>query len=733
MILLPNTLILTHDTNGRPHTYRVLDYIGKDGAYVIVEIFMVSKKVKTRGDEKKMREYDDCTWPRLVRETVVDDYLKTGQVIASDPYRRKINLVRPLSPAEIAKRDYAWELIKPLLFDDEGNIDRRIFMREIRGNLILKRAQELNVTEKTLRKHLKRYWLYGQTQNALVGQYQKCGGRGQVRRDGAKRKLGRKNANMIITGEDYGINVTTEIEEIFRKELWKHLKGDTEIIDVYKLVCAEHFDCNVDTDDSQSALIPTYDTFYSYYKKFVSQDPEKWLRRQKGDRIFNQEIRDVSGSSTEMAKGPGKIYQIDPCDTGIHVVSSINTSEYLGRAIVTPVGDQFAHMIAGFNVGIRKDCMNALLALQNAFCDKVEYYQSLGIEITEEDFPAKGVCKAVITDRGAEFMSPKIENLGNLGVSLADVSAYRPELKGLAESLNRLIEREIRKRYKEGKLKKNHLPGDPDPKAKAYLTLKEIEMITALCILKINRRLMKHYKMELDMLEDGVPCRPVEIWMWGIKNRSGHLHIESKEKILVNLLLAGSASISREAGIVFDKRRYTCQLALDENWILKLNQKRGHIPISYHPDIPDVIYLHLKNGSVEPAYLVGSDKGFEGKTQDEINRERLVRNAMDAQRRGPDIAFDQRIDGLIDDVISHAKDRSQAGTHSNPRATIGNVTENKEREKQLNAEKKKNELIEGTGIVVVAEDQPNEHLENEEYIPRPTYRKEIQKGSGEKA
>ncbi len=117
-----------------------------------------------------------------------------------------------LTDKEREIRDNAWELIKDVVQNEPS-----IFISELRGKEVQKLASEKQFSKATLYKYLRRYWQGGMTINCLIPNYRNSGAGGTSRKSGDK-KRGRPRL-----GDTVGINVTNEIQDIFRKAIKKIL------------------------------------------------------------------------------------------------------------------------------------------------------------------------------------------------------------------------------------------------------------------------------------------------------------------------------------------------------------------------------------------------------------------------------------------------------------------------------------------------------------------------------
>jgi putative transposase len=186
-MLLRNDLLRYEDGDGR--TVRVLWLRPDSAGAAIIDVLA------------------DQALPTIVQLDALIQDLQEGRarLLNPDPYL-VLAVESALLDGHKGIRDTAWGIIKELVEKEPD-----IYRRDRRGNLLKAAMVEHEVTLKTLYRYLRRYWQRGQTPNALLPDYANSGGRGKARKFSEK-KRGRPR----IYGDQKGINVTSDIRQIFR-------------------------------------------------------------------------------------------------------------------------------------------------------------------------------------------------------------------------------------------------------------------------------------------------------------------------------------------------------------------------------------------------------------------------------------------------------------------------------------------------------------------------------------
>lgn len=498
--------------------------------------------------------------------------LTTNQIslVASDPYTVNQLGEEGISPAQRQLLDKAWAAIAPIIASGE-----KAFESRERGRLVTQAVKQTGRSETTIRKDLRRYWQGGQNINALLPRFNLCGGKGKVRQNhGSKR--GRPTLLSQPTGESIGINVDAQVREklITGCRLFYENRTGRTLKQAYQLTLEKFFHRGYTIE--QGVLIPimppaeelpSFTQFKYWYHK--SSQLSQTLIARSGQRQFNLHHRAVGGDSTAMAFGPGSLYQIDATIADVYLVSSLNRNWIIGRPTLYLVIDVFSRLITGFVVTLEPPSwLGAMLSLENATANKVEFCRLYGIEISETEWPSHHLPEAILADRG-ELEGYNANNLvESLSIKICNTPPYRADLKGIIERSFRYFNDEII-HWLPGNCSHADVPGQRDYRLDGVLTLQEFRHLMILFILNHNQeRRLDEYNFEEFMIQENVAPYPVDLWHWGVENRVGSLHWQSPQIIRLNLLPSESASVTRN-GIYFKKLHYTCELALQEQWFVK--------------------------------------------------------------------------------------------------------------------------------------------------------------------
>ena len=371
MSLWVNMLLLFHLSNDQVSIERILwiDSSGKD--VVTIEI----------NNPKALP-----IW-KQGQELEVALHSGTATIVEFDPYGTRLCTDSEIPESHRQHREQAWEVIAPLVSNES------IFNQSTRGSLVEATVQRTGCIKKTIYNYLRRYWQGGQTKNALLPLFDKCGAKGKERESSSK-KRGRKSKIPQVTDLPTGINVNTEIRDKFHRGIrlfYENTEGRT-LQGAYQKTLEKFFHkgYHLLPDGTLAPMLPplselpTFGQFRYWYEK--EKNLAQALEARLGKRRYNLRHREVLGDSTAMAFGPGSLYQIDATIGDIYLVSSLDRNRIIGRPVIYFVIDVFSRMITGLSVSLEgPSWLGAMLALENAFLDKVSFCQEYGVPIDADD------------------------------------------------------------------------------------------------------------------------------------------------------------------------------------------------------------------------------------------------------------------------------------------------------------------------------------------------------------
>jgi hypothetical protein len=655
-------------------------------------------------------------WRRIVD---LESAIQQGEarILVEDPFLNGMRPETDIPDRHRIHRDQAWSVIQPLIEAADG----AVFVPEKRGPLVEKVCASAGVSKPTIYSYLRRYWRGGQTKNALLPAFDRRGGKGKAKSAG-ECKRGRPPRRASAT-EDTGVNVNDAIRAKFQRgiRLYYENREGRSLPEAFQLTLEHLFKVGYEKRGETFVPIlppvselPTFGQFRYWYEK--ERDLESSLKRRLGTTRYALAHRPVIGDSTQMAMGPGSVYQIDATVDDVYLVSGSDRNRIIGRPVVYLVQDVFSRLITGVAVTLEgPSWLGAMLALENTASDKKPFCEEFGVDDIEW-WPSRHLPEAILADRG-ELEGYNADSLVNaLGIRIANTPPYRADGKGIIEQSFRLSHLALVHRLP-GAVTKPHERGEHDYRQDAVLTLHEYAHLMVLWVKNHNlHQCVDDYPMTADMVADGVDPYPLDLWNWGIVNRSGHLRTVPRDILRLNLLPGGQASVTPR-GIQFRGVLYSTERAMREHWYVRArNTGTFHIPVAYDPRLMDMIYLRLEAGrQIEPCNLTERHRRFRGFTWWEYEEWKQVRAEKAVTSESRDRQGDAEFHAETKNVVERAKAEAQkASTDQSKRARVRDIRANRQAEKEESRSAEAWRL----GKTEVSAAPPRE-LGGEEYVPPP--------------
>jgi hypothetical protein len=577
-------------------------------------------------------------------------------------------------------RDKNWSLLRPIILDQPA-----IFTEAGRGKWVTILVKAKSLTHRTIYRLLRRYWERGLSPNALLPDYINCGGPGKVRKETSK-KRGRPSRAVP------GVNVSAAMRVIIKQTITREFARNPAMTlqDAYTNMLRRYFSNSVvDLETGRQKLdineeAPSFGQFLYWYRK--ESDVFTVRRKRVSARRYDKDMRAILGSSTAQANGPGSRYQIDATIADIYLVSRYDRSKIIGRPVLYVVIDVFSRMIVGIHIGLEgPSWVGAMEAISNAACSKVAYCKKFGIDIAEEDWPSVGLPDVLTADRG-EVLSDNADALAlNFGVRIENTPPYRADWKGVVEQRFKLIAAKF-KAYTPGYVQPDYQErGGADYRLDATLDIDDFtRAIIAIVRYYNTSHPIKDYEKSSDMIAGKVKPVPVDLWEWGISNRSGKLRHYPERVIRQTLLPSDDARVT-PMGIKFQGLYYSCSLAIEEHWFARARQNSTwKVRVSYDPRDMDHIYLHhAKVGSkFVDCTLTEKSRHHAGRTLweiDQVHQEnRLQRRQMEPARLRAEI----NVIDTVKSIVAEAEAKKPDTRGLSKAARTSSIRENRAEERR---------------------------------------------------
>lgn len=383
---------------------------------------------------------------------------------------------------------------------------------------------------------------------------------------------------------------------------------------------------------------PSWNSFQRYfYKNNYHKRPEKIIARY-GLGHYQRNCRPAYGNATAWKPNPGS-YQMDATEGDIYLVSRFDRSSVIGRPYIYLSVDTATQLIAGVYVGLEAGELSVLKCLENAAIDKVQFCQQYGIEITPGQWPNTGMPTEIITDKGKDFCSLRVQELcSKYGIEMQSLPPFRPDQKSAVEKSFDLLQN----RYKPLLRGRGTIEDDAqerwstDYRAQAVLTLKEFTAVVIRCVVYLNAgRLLTTGKT------------PAQVWA----EAAPSLLTVNMDELHCFTLPRAMAKLTRK-GIAFNGMLYipedTEPLCIGDRY-----------EIAYDPSDSSSIFV-FENRRFLPAKLSSTFDQFQGLSGSEIRGLKKVqqknRQAAQESEIAASVAATNAVQAIIQTAERHRED-----------------------------------------------------------------------------
>lgn len=377
------------------------------------------------------------------------------------------------------------------------------------------------------------------------------------------------------------------------------------------------------------------------------------------------------------------------------MLSDSDRQSIVGRPIVYLVVDVFSRMVTGFYIGFENTSyVTAMQAFKVAVTDKVELCKKFDIEIKTEDWPCVGLPEAILADRG-ELLGYQVETIEkNFSIRIENTPAYRGDLKGIVERYFRTIQAKF-KPFTAGfglvQGVKEVRRGGHDYRHDATLTISDFTkiIINSIIIHNTTQQLVK-YDREPDMPPD-MPLIPINIWYWGIQNRTGKLRSVDADVLSIALLPRQKATMS-DLGLKVFGVYYHCKEVTEKGWLHRKSSvsRPKFLEVGYELSDASKIYIFYEENSLKywEATLSDRSREFEGCNWWEVWQiQSIQKSTLSKQTVKSNLALAE-LDKKNLEIIELAKQRKNPSKESRA-SQISKIKENRQKERNLERTERK--------------------------------------------
>ncbi|HGH4678083.1 TPA: transposase [Enterobacter bugandensis] len=456
------------------------------------------------------------------------------------------------------KRDENYNLILPIIQDGNFLYD---FTSSLRSPILTRHASDAGVNPQHLRLLLARYWRYGQNIYALLPAYSRSGAPGKERNPDTI-PLGKKKKNRVLPMQRASTYIlkSEDKKNIIRTIKKYYLKvGGFSLARTYEEYLKDFFrdEIEVSRAANKAPCIPSLRQFRYWGKKRIPQEKRIRARSTKSNFMLNKRAR--LGSAANTSTLPGDVFEIDATVADVHLVSSLNKTNVIGRPTIYTVVDRATRMVTGVHVSLYHASWRAARqALANCFMPKKEFCRLFGINISERDWPCSHVPVKLVCDNG-EMIGLKPQDVVTPITTLEFAPGYRADKKSIVERRFGILNREAIHPLLGSTRGGLIVKGEPVPTSRACLTLQEVTKTIILAILEHNQAIFKELAYINPLLiEHDLNISPLNSWLISLKNSRFSARTIMEDEVISRLLPPERVSIT-PGGLQYNNLYYECE------------------------------------------------------------------------------------------------------------------------------------------------------------------------------
>ena len=351
------------------------------------------------------------------------------------------------------ERERRWKLIEPLVSNYDDVV--LLFDRQLRQELILKRALQLTDSRKKLRRLrieirdcLHQYWAGGSKKGSLTPYRAACGAPGKEKPQ--RRKLGRKNAPTRAgqKGRE-GFPLSEHDKEIIRFSWRSYYLRGTTIKKAYRKMGREFYSILVTdaTGKTTPRLLPAHQrpTVDQFRRWGSQQSPEEaaWKKQLSKTNLARID-RAIMGNANDDVVAVGQRASVDSTSPDMHFVSTLSRLDRIGTAYRILVVDSLYRYIPGFYLGLHAPSAETVkLAFLHAMSPKGTWLRFLGLDEQSAEDWIPIAFSSVIADNTDARAEQVFISLDAIGTGQFYIPVARSDLNSAAEVSHHQLHRMV--------------------------------------------------------------------------------------------------------------------------------------------------------------------------------------------------------------------------------------------------------------------------------------------------
>lgn len=415
----------------------------------------------------------------------------------------------------------------------------------------------------------------------------------------------------------------------------------SSLTDVYVRLLREKY---CDVEGNLPSEYPSLRQFRYFEQKHRKQ--ENYLISRNGLKNYQRNDRPLLGEGVQEYAPYVGVGLLDSTVCDIYLVNK--EGRIVGRPVLVAGADANTSLCLGYALLWEGGVYSLQQLMLGIVSDKTELCRTMGIDIEPRQWPVSSLPGVMVTDMGSEYIGETFEQITELGVTLVNLQAYRPDLKGPVEKLFDLVQEKYTDALKgKGVIMPDFQErGAHDYRKDACLTMEEFERIVVRCIIYYNsERVISGYPYTDEMIRGQVRPYACDIWNWKVREPGTNLIAASERDIVLTLLPRTEGCFTRY-GLMVNKLRY------HRDGYKEAYLRGGRCIVAYNPDDVTSVWLKTEDNCFAEFRII--EKAFNGRSLAEVNEAKKSRNAIVKNEAEEALQAKIRLAAFIETVAEQA-------------------------------------------------------------------------------
>jgi hypothetical protein len=268
-------------------------------------------------------------------------------------------------------------------------------------------------------------------------------------------------------------------------------------------------------------------------------------------------LRRPASERALLAVGSGHIYELDATGGQIYIVDSKDPTRVLRKVTIYLLIDRYSRYVVSVYITAKPPSSAGVRqALRIAFTSR-RRFQSMGVDIDDEDWPPGVVCLSMVVDNGPDMISKATLKtaVDDLLIDVDILPPYTPDGKAIIERFIKTLKMKMQDKGLAGLYKKVQLSPEEKKTAKDAVLLAEYSLRSLYReLIEIVRTYnYEHHsgleKRQPELAAAGVPFTPIAAYKYGLEHVSGLERPAMSDEDIFQLTL-GSEKASIRDGVV---------------------------------------------------------------------------------------------------------------------------------------------------------------------------------------